>query len=137
MGWTSMREPLGCTRDEFLRREMTWSREGRSSEVVDTAWVGATCYMAVRHHSDDEKAAGYPDAYCSWEDPRDFVGGVVVLTEGSGKGGFAWNILGEEMGPYESNAPASLLGLLTPLKDTLAAASAKAWRERCSQGARQ
>lgn len=58
------------------------------------------------------------------------VFGMVVILDRK-KGEFGWKTMSEDMGPYYSNCPLNILGMLTPTDSTYA----NEWRERCRNNA--
>lgn len=126
MGWDYIRANIGSP-DAYLRSNFTVTRPGYVQTVVDTAWVGRVCYMALRCQHE----AAPRD--CIYANRLDYVAALVILTDGSGQHGFGYKAMDESMGPVECRAPRRLLRLLSPLSEhggTLGSWAAD-WRARC------
>ena len=115
MGWLYRDRPLRHEKPvDFFRRELTFTRDGVSSTVLDAAAVGSTVYAAVRN-------VNYPEPGC------DYVYCAVILFRNNDRDGFGYKDMCESMGPYESECPEAILDLLTSTDN----AYALKWRARC------
>jgi hypothetical protein len=119
MGWDGV-NLRGETPESYVRKTL-------GKDVVRMATVGRAIYAAVKTDMDSE----VPGLFAKGD-----VVGLVVLTEKSGSHTmFKW--LGEFDGPVESQAPATILRELSPVRDSghVMAGYAKEWRERCKANA--
>lgn len=84
--------------------------------ILKKSWVGNTCYVACRIQN--------------FEKNKDQVVGFVILTKSYMENGTRWwgyKDMDEDMGPYHTQAPKSLIALLSPTTN----AHALEWREAC------
>jgi hypothetical protein len=95
--------------------ELTFETEdGHGGRVLDIARVGSCYYVAWERRSPE----------------RTFVMGVVVIV--SRKADYVvTKVVTEDMGPCDSNAPARILDLLSPLEAFDGGEYAARWRQRC------
>lgn len=106
MGWTY--KFVGIT-DKKPKQLMTEELEQYGSEkVLKAAVVRGVYYAAVRNERNGK------------------INGVVCLMRKQGDD-FGWKDIWEEMGPFESRCPKSIIDLLSPTDSEYA----KQWRERC------
>lgn len=85
-------------------------------EILQRSWSGNTCYVACQISNHEKKTSQ--------------VVGFVILTKSYTEDGTRWwgyKDMDEDMGPYESKAPRSLIKRLSPTTNE----QALAWRERC------
>jgi hypothetical protein len=122
MGWDFQREPLPrdrTTEDHVASMFDLVNSEGQIQEVIAKARAGSTVYLALK---------------VTQRDRAPFVTALVVLTERT-RSGFGHKTMDETFGPVESNAPASILRLLSPVADVCHHAMgqqwAAEWRARC------
>lgn len=114
MGWTFYDRRPAEPREE-LRRLCTWTNESGERRVIADSMVGSTWYAAVEHVKPDGSR---------------IVWAAVFLT--SRRDGWGYKDMDETCGPNESECPARILALLTPLADPEGRDKyAAAWRERC------
>lgn len=130
MGWTVFDGPLGCTPDDYLRRQYTYERNGMRVTTLATGWRGTVCYMAVRLQYAPGAEPGPCERSAPYRTPRDYVCALVVLTCGSQARGWGYKTMDEEAGPRETRCPANVLRLLTPLVPGRAQ-WAHEWRRAC------
>lgn len=125
MGWTGtyMSCPKGKDRiNEAIKQEGYNFTEQypdggyRKSEVIASAMVGTTVYLAVRRIDTQQDI--------------DTVYGAVILTGyNSQRGEFLTKGMDETMGPCECSCPKRVLDLLSPTEYEYA----KDWRKRCEE----
>lgn len=134
MGWMFTNQPLHESEKEYLARHvLSWANlppEDRP-EPVACSQVGSVFYFAVR--SPASHVAARPEAYASYIPDVDgsVTWAAVILT--SRAGGFGYKDMTEDMGPYESNCPPSLIRKLSGLRlrPDGTECYAQAWRNRC------
>ena len=116
MGWTYTSANIGRDRRAWLDWHYTRRSTDRKWTVLKSALVGTTYYAAVRLEEQGHRAV---------------VFGLVVLTDAKRKASdnytFGWKDMDETMGPYECEAPAAVLDLLTPTTNK----NALRWRTDC------
>jgi hypothetical protein len=103
MGWTYFKPPGGKRAVEILRDEI------RPLMILRAEQIGSTVYAAVKA----------PSA------PAEVFAMVFLIHRRNGQ--FGYKDMGEEMGPYESDCPASILNMLTDTDSQYA----RDWRARC------
>jgi len=121
MGWTTTHRDKHTTVQAFLIARNNCRNEHGSWEVLDCATVRNTVYMAIRR---------------TLPDGSNYVFAAVTLTKHwpRAKDGynFGWKDMDESSGPCESECPARILKLLSPLDpDDEKNRHAMAWRARC------
>lgn len=100
--------------------------------VLKSAMVGSTYYAAVQtlknYSGKDHKGN---EIYEDIPDNKRETFGVICLTMVNMKDyfNFRYKVISEDMGPFESKCPDSILKLLSPTEDELAFA----WRKRCKE----
>lgn len=119
MGWTGVyvdRCPTGKDRIQMAVHQEGYSfDEGyRKSEIVDSAIVGSTVYLAVHFINTD---AGVDETY----------GAVVLTSYDKHRQEFFTKGMSDTMGPYAYDCPKRLLDKLSPTEDTYA----NQWRKMC------
>ena len=118
MGWTGTyrywANPKGAERIKAAIEQEGYYGEsdGRKWDVIDSALVGSTVYLAVH--------------FTNANDGTDMVYGAVILT-GYRNGEFFTKGMSEDMGPYECDCPKRILDKLSPTEHEFALA----WRKRC------
>ena len=118
MGWLYRDRPLRHEKPvDFFRRELTFTRDGVSSTVLDAAAVGSTVYAAVRN-------VNYPDPGC------DYVYCAVILFRNNDRDGFGYKDMCEGMGPHEADCPDRIMRLLSPVEQIPNPSYTAAWRQR-------
>ncbi len=123
MGWTGIYTDRPAK--EILTKELTFSSEQGSARIVAMATKLNVSYIAWERI--------YTAASKSMYAGKTFVIGLVVL-HGRRKGEFTYKEMTEDMGPCESECPAKILDLLSPVEEFASGDCAKwatAWRERC------
>lgn len=123
MGWTGLY--TNRPTKDILAEELNFSNESGSARILEVATKGGVSYVAWER----SYAAGSESMYAG----KTFVIGVVVLHNRK-NGEFTYKEMSEDMGPYESECPASVLNRLSPVTDFASgdcANWATAWRERC------
>ena len=134
MGWTSYNARYYKNGKIDRKREMdSYFTEGLNEgfyEIIKSAMVGSVYYAAVKQlmrcvKADNEK--GY-DRVAIPENEQE-VHGVVMLTQVdmSDYYNIAYKDISEDMGPYESKCPVSIIKALSPTTNE----NALAWRQRC------
>lgn len=134
MGWTSYNARYYKNGKIDRKREMdSYFTEGLNEgfyEIVKSAMVGSVYYAAVKQlmrcvKADNEK--GY-DRVAIPENEQE-VHGVVMLTQVdmSDYYNIAYKDISDDMGPYESKCPVSIIKALSPTTNE----NALAWRKRC------
>ena len=104
MGWLYQDQPLRHEKPvDYFRRELTSSRDGRSSTVLDAAAVRGTVYAAVRN-------VNYPTP------GTDYVYCAVILFKNNERDGFGYKDMCESMGPCEVDCPDRIMKLLSPVE---------------------
>lgn len=121
MGWLyTETTPLPRQEIETYIRDRGWS-----SEILASALVGSTVYMAMRHTCPADHPATPGKSY---------VFAAVILTSNTAKDGFGYKAMDESWGPNEANCPARILNMLSPLEELHGEHEhARAWRERCRE----
>lgn len=117
MGWTYQYEKPADPK-AYLNSKLTWSSDTGSRRVLASALVRQKVfYAAVEHIKPDGS--------------RDVWAAVFLVDMKQSRDGlrFGYKEMTEHMGPCESECPAAILKLLTPLPET--EQYALAWRERC------
>ena len=118
MGWLYQNEPLRHEKPvDYFRRELTFSRDGMSSTVLDAAAVRGTVYAAVRNTNYPVPGADY--VYCA-----------VILFKNNERDGFGYKDMCESMGPCEVDCPDRIMKLLTPVEQIPNPSYTADWRER-------
>lgn len=134
MGWTSYNARYYKNGKIDRKREMdSYFIEGLNEgfyEIVKSAMVGSVYYAAIRQlmrcvKADNER--GYDRVAIPENEQR--VHGVVMLTQVdmSDYYNIAYKDISEDMGPYESKCPVSIIKALSPTTNE----NALAWRQRC------
>lgn len=134
MGWTSYNARYYKNGKIDRKREMdSYFTEGLNDgfyEIVKSAMVGSVYYAAVKQlmrcvKADNEK--GYERVAIPESEQK--VHGVVMLTQVdmSDYYNIAYKDISEDMGPYESKCPVSIIKTLSPTTNE----NALAWRQRC------
>lgn len=134
MGWTSYNARYYKNGKIDRKREMdSYFTEGLNEgfyEIVKSAMVGSVYYAAVKQlmrcvKADNEK--GYDQVAIPENEQK--VHGVVMLTQidMSDYYNIAYKDISEDMGPYESKCPVSIIKALSPTTNE----NALAWRQRC------
>lgn len=106
------------------------TKDGHRSRMIKAAKVGTTWYAAVKRDRTDETPI--EDSAYITEDEGSIVFAAVFLT-GYNDGSWGYKDMTETMGPTEARAPASILALLSKVKDP--DSFAHSWRERCQEWA--
>jgi len=130
MGWTGIYTTSSRPTKEILREEFTWSNENGSCRVLDIRTKSNVSYVALERTYTKSLANGVPG-------PMTFVIGVVVLHRRR-KREFTFKDISEDMGPYDSQCPACILDLLSPVETfaepgTISHEYATKWRKRCRE----
>lgn len=134
MGWTSYNARYYKNGKIDRKREMdSYFIEGLNEgfyEIVKSAMVGSVYYAAIRQlmrcvKADNER--GYDRVAIPENEQK--VYGVVMLTQVdmSDYYNIAYKDISEDMGPYESKCPVSIIKALSPTTNE----NALAWRQRC------
>ena len=124
MGWLFQNGPLRHeTPVDYLRRELTFDRDGVSAMVLDAAAVKGTVYAAVRNRNVAEST--------------DFVFCAVILFKNSERDGFGYKDMTECMGPCEIDCPDRIMRLLSPVEQIPNPSYAAAWRLRVAENKEQ
>ena len=134
MGWTSYNARYYKNGKIDRKREMdAYFTEGLNDgfyEIIKSAMVGSVYYAAVKQlmrcvKADNEK--GYERVAIPESEQK--VHGVVMLTQVdmSDYYNIAYKDISEDMGPYESKCPVSIIKALSPTTNE----NALAWRQRC------
>jgi hypothetical protein len=106
MGWTYLEAERGKKSIDILRDEMS------STQFLAVEQIGSTIYAAIKLASE----------------PGRVLGLVALIHRRGGRCNFGYKLVSEDMGPCESEAPASILNKLTnPAPNEWA----RQWRERC------
>ena len=139
MGWLVRNNPLPSyeTTDSYLRAQVTSENDDVRHEIIDSAFVGATWYAALRATWKTSKAD-----YCgkSYAAGTTYVVALVFLTSG-GRARFGYKDMEESMGPCETECPTRILNLLTPFEQIPGASLdpqvnyAIGWRQKCREHA--
>ena len=118
MGWDcgAMR-PGNTTPQQECDYQLTWEAGPDGARVAQRVVVSAVVDQV--HYA----------AIARTDRPGE-VRGMVTLFEGNRRD-FRTKQMGEEMGPYYYNAPADVLGALSPLDGGLHYAAARDWRAKC------
>lgn len=119
MGWTGTRMyncPRGKARiEEAIRQEGYCGSDGNTSwDVLDSALVGSTVYLAVHYRNIAKEI--------------DTVYGVVILTSYRDHE-FCTKAMSEDVLPYGYDCPKRILDLLSPTDNDCALE----WRSRCAE----
>ena len=118
MGWLYQDQPLRHEKPvDYFRRELTSSRDGRSSTVLDAAAVRGTVYAAVRNVNYPTPGADY--VYCA-----------VILFKNNERDGFGYKDMCESMGPCEIDCPDRIMKLLSPVEQIPNPSYTADWRQR-------
>lgn len=139
MGWTSYHASYYKKNGTVDRKkEMdAYFMEGLNAgmyEVVKSAMVGSTYYAAVKQIQRNVKG---DDGECKRVDIPEAeheTFGMVMLTKTDMKDYYNiyYKDISEDMGPYESKCPVSIIKLLSPTTNEYA----MAWRQRCLDNAK-
>ena len=127
MGWTFMTAQHYTAAGKVDRKAECESLLNKKIyQVVKSAMVGATCYMAVKQLYAQQNGREVPIPTA--QQP---VFAVVVKTGSDAKNGynFGYKMMDETVGPTDDNCPAGILNLLTAPQNQWAAE----WRERCKK----
>ena len=129
MGWLIYNDRrIKCYADEKaeIERLCTFETDSRKTTVVKACKVGTTWYAAVRSESVD----GTPQEQTTFHLDADgsYTFAAVFLTRYD-DGCWGYKDMDEGQGPCESQAPVSLLDLLSEIKDP--DSYANDWRKRC------
>lgn len=112
MGWTFLRKANFEGWQKLVERGVSYEDAFVRIGLLSSVMVGRALYGAVQVTPKSGEASR--------------IGGIVVLTSAtSDERGY--KLMSEDMGPYESSAPAKILDLLTQTES----ASALNWRSRC------
>lgn len=103
MGWDFSHRDKGMTTKDFMQREFGAERPILASGVVDGVF-----YAAVQNGDE-------------------VFGAVVLMQRAKDYFNFGYKAMDDAMGPWESQAPAKVLDLLTPTDNE----NANEWRARC------
>ncbi len=122
MGWMIYLRPPASIRDE-IERICTFETDTRSARPVKTCLVAKVWYVAVEVTM--KAGASIPDDYQVDAQGR-FVFAATFQTRRD-RDGWAYRAVEEEAGPVTSQAPRSLIDLLSPTNREWA----NAWRARC------
>ena len=121
MGWLYHDRPLRHeTVVDFFRRELTFTRDGASSTVLDAAAVGGTVYAAVRNMNHLHPGCDY--VYCA-----------VILFKNNERDGFGYKDMCESMGPCAVDCPDRIMRLLSPVEQIPNPSYTAAWRQRVAE----
>ena len=139
MGWTSYHANYYKNNGTVDRKkEMdAYFMEGLNSgmfEVVKSAMVGSTYYAAVRKIQRNVKMDNGEYKRVDIPEAEQETFGMVMLTKTDMKDyfNFYYKDISEDMGPYESKCPVSIIKLLSPTTNEYA----MAWRQRCLDNAK-
>lgn len=123
MGWMFCRKVPGYTPLDYMKGCFTSSDPARAKyEVVDHSFTSTAGYVAVQYTNFEK----------GWQP---YIFAAVMLIDQSG-GEFGYKDMDESMGPVQSDCPARILNLLTPLEDIeritgRSQGYAVEWRKRC------
>ncbi len=123
MGWTGIYTDRPAK--EIIVDALTFSNERGSGRVVAIATKLHVSYIAWERSYTAESKSEHAG--------KTYIIGMVVL-HGRSKGEFTYKEVSEDMGPCESECPASILDLLSPVESFASGNSAEwanAWRNRC------
>lgn len=129
MGWTyytDRRVKSYADERAEIERLCTFTNDLRQSKMIKASKVGSTWYAAVRLTG--SAAAPIEDRTYVNETDGSIIFAAVFLT-GYDDGCWGYKDMEESMGPVHSQAPLSLLALLSEIKDP--DSYAHAWRQRC------
>ncbi len=117
MGWLSMRDTGRFdTPRAYLDDQFTYERDDHRLTVLKSSMVGNTYYAAAERREADDKREVFAIVCLTFSRPAARDG----LT-------FGYKDMTEHMGPCESDCPASILDLLTPIEGEWP----NDWRARC------
>jgi len=117
MGWLFQYKPLQSSEIvPYLIKEVSGETDHMRVEIVDSAKVGGTVYLAAKV-TDKATDTAYTTAY-------------VILFKNSQKDGFGYKDMSETMGPCEASAPDRLLAKLSPVDDLPSHPEARAWAQK-------
>lgn len=127
MGWTGVYSSRPAK--EIIAEDLTFANENGSGRIVKTATKLCVTYVAWER----SYAAGTESMYAG----KTFIMGVVVLHSRK-DGEFVYKTITEDMGPCESECPASILDLLSPVEAFAEPGTdchkwATNWRNRCRE----
>jgi hypothetical protein len=114
VGWTYSNRTKGLTTRQWFEEEFEWG-PGKRREIVADGISGATYYAAVRDNEDLGHGHGHVWAF------------VAVTRRAAGYWNFGYKDMDETMGPWDAEAPARVLDVLSPTGDD----TALEWRARC------
>lgn len=130
MGWLFYTDPQrvkGYAGEKAeITRLCTFETDSQTTKLIKASKVGSTWYAAAKVMRRDGSAVD--DRTYSTAEDGSITFGAVFLTRYD-DGCFGYKSLEEGQGPCESQAPLSILKLLSPLKDP--DSYAHAWRKRC------
>lgn len=120
MGWTFQQRSKGTSNKDWFSELL----DGADGNVVDTATVGGTCYIAYRARNEAGDEITYAlVALTQWR-PYDAYN-------------FGYKLMDESMGPGEDRCPERILALLSPLGEMNLGEKgiewASNWRESCME----
>jgi hypothetical protein len=137
MGWTSYHASYykNCKIDRKAECD-AYFMEGLNSgafKIEKSAMIGSTYYAAVRALTKSVKDENGEYTRVAIPENEQEVFGVVILTKTDNKDwfNFCYKEMTEDMGPYESKCPVSIIKLLSKTDNE----NAKAWRQRCIENA--
>ena len=119
MGWLFHQVPAARYHDRNAEIDRIFTPadpENVTFTILQRSWVGNTCYVACRIQN---KLSG-----------KDQTVGFVILTKSYMENGQRWwsyKDMDEDMGPYHTQAPKSLIAKLSPTTNPYALK----WREAC------
>lgn len=117
MGWLTMRDTGRFPNARaYLDDQFTYTRLDHRLTVVKSSMVGSTYYAAAERIEADDARSVFAIVCLTFTRPN--------ARDGQG---FGYKDMTEHMGPVESDCPASILDLLTPIGGEWP----NAWRERC------
>lgn len=130
MGWLFYTDPQrvkGYADEKAeITRLCTFETDSQKTELIKASKVGSTWYAAAKVMRRD--GAAVDDRTYSTAEDGSITFGAVFLTRYD-DGCFGYKSMEEGQGPCESQAPLSILALLSDLKDP--DSYAHAWRQRC------
>lgn len=117
MGWLTMRDTgRFANARAYLDDQFTYTRPDHRLTVVKSSMVGSTYYAAAERIEDDNARSVFAIVCLTFE-RLDAPNGHT----------FGYKDITEHMGPVESDCPASILDLLSPIEGE----SPNEWRARC------